>query len=294
MRDFPGLARASTLAFLVVLPALAEELTEAGEGPSAKRVSGALVIHGGGQVPDQVVDRFVQLAGGDSARIVVIPTASESADTPEAEHSLDLWKARRAASVVLFHTRSREKANDPAFVEPLRGATGVWLGGGDQSKLTEAYLDTAVERELEALLARGGVIGGTSAGAAVMTRVMIRGGESKADLGIGFDFVRGAVVDQHFLARNRANRLLGVLTSHPALVGLGIDEQTALVVQGGKGTVLGKSYVVLFPPAAQGQPRAMEILKSGGTVDLEVLTGAPEKNGEKSSGKSSSPAGRGK
>ena len=109
-----------------------------------------------------------------------------------------------------------EQANDAEFVRPLAEATGVWFGGGDQVVLTEAYLGTEVERQLEgAVLARGGVIGGTSAGAAVMTRVMIAGGRTKADVGEGFDFLPGAVVDQHFLKRNRIERLLGVLSAPP-------------------------------------------------------------------------------
>ena len=133
----------------------------------------------------------------------MIPTAHDIADGPSVNTVLDPWKDKGAASVQLFHTRSREQANDAEFVRPLTEATGVWFGGGRQSYLTEAYLGTEVERQLKALLDRGGVIGGTSAGAAVMTRVMITGGRTTADVGQGFDFFPGAVVDQHFLKRNR-------------------------------------------------------------------------------------------
>ena len=87
------------------------------------------------------------------------------------------WPGR--ASVQLLHTRSQDEANDPAFCRPLDEATGVWIGGGTQTRLSESYVDTEVERQLKALLARGGVIGGTSAGAAIMTRVMITGGRAE-------------------------------------------------------------------------------------------------------------------
>ena len=97
---------------------------------------------------------------------MVIPTASNKADYPELLTSYSSWKAQKLASVTVLHTRSREQANNPAFVKPLTKASGVWISGGDQSRLMAAYHDTLVEKELQRLLARGGVIGGTSAGSA--------------------------------------------------------------------------------------------------------------------------------
>ena len=145
-----------------------------------------------------------------------------------------------------LHTRSRDEANDPEFCRPLADATGVWIGGGKQLALTNAYLGTEVERQLKALLDRGGVIGGTSAGAAVMTRVMIASGRTEAVLSRGFDLLPGAVIDQHFLKRNCARRLLGVVASHRDLIGFGIDEGTTLVIspRTGRLRVLGDSYVL--------------------------------------------------
>jgi cyanophycinase len=234
---------------------------------------GALVICGGGGMPEPVRDRFLELAGGRRARIVVIPTAHQLADGPNAAAVLEPWREKGAASVQLFHTRSREAANDVEFVRPISEATGVWIGGGQQSWLTEAYLGTEVERQLKALLDRGGVIGGTSAGAAVMTRVMIARGRSKADVTQGFDFLPGAVVDQHFLKRNRLGRLLSVLTDHPDLIGLGIDERTALVVNVRSHllNVIGDSYVVACVPGVEGHPARLEILKPGDEVNLAKL-----------------------
>lgn len=234
---------------------------------------GALVICGGGGIPDPVRDRFIELAGGPRARILVIPTAHRVADEPAVDAVLDLWKDKGAASVALFHTRSRERANDADFVRPLVEATGVWLGGGQQSLLTEAYLGTEVEQQLKALLDRGGVIGGTSAGAAVMTRVMIARGRDRAEVSQGFGFLPGAVVDQHFLKRNRLRRLLSVLTDHPDLIGLGIDERTALVfdIRNHLLNVIGESYVVACVPGPEGQSARLEVLKPGDEVNLVGL-----------------------
>jgi len=234
---------------------------------------GSLVICGGGSTPESIRDRFFELAGGHRARIVVIPTANRNADDPRSLSALDPWKARGPASVRLLHTLKREVADDPAFSQPLREATGVWIGGGSQDRIARSYVGTEVERQLQALLLRGGVIGGTSAGAAVMTRVMIENGKLKAKLGQGFDFLPGAVVDQHFMKRNRVHRLLGVLEEHPELIGFGIDEGTALVVhvRDNRLRVIGDSYVFACVPDPDGHPARVEILKPGDEADLASL-----------------------
>jgi cyanophycinase len=238
---------------------------------SLPRAGGALVICGGGALPSEVGDRFVELAGGSKARIVVIPTAHAAADTSLPTNEIEMWKKRGVASVLTFHTRSKDQANDSAYIKPLTEATGVWFTGGRQNLLTEAYLDTEVERQLKALLDRGGVIGGSSAGAAVMTRIMITGGRNEASEGRGFDLLPGSVVDQHFMKRNRVGRLLGLLTKHPGVLGFGIDEQTALVVQGSHYSVIGNSYVMACVPGSTGQPARLEFLKKGDQVDLTSL-----------------------
>ena len=196
---------------------------------SGRTQVGALVIAGGGEIPEAVRDKFMSLAGGKAAKLVVVPTASEAADRKEEEPGyLEPWRRYSPARLSLLHTRSRKEADDLAFARPIAEATAVWFSGGDQAKLVTPYRDTAVEREFHALLARGGVIGGTSAGAAVMSDVMIEGGNPRPQVGRGFRFVTNAVVDQHFLRRNRVNRLLSVLAERPHLIGLGIDEGTAL------------------------------------------------------------------
>lgn len=237
----------------------------AASGDEPARRAGALVIVGGGGMPDAVRDRFVALGGGKGvARIVVIPTASAAADDRAEEAGfLDPWRRHEPASLALLHTRSRARADDPEFARAIDAATAVWFSGGDQNKLTAAYLDTATHRAIRALLARGGVVGGTSAGAAVMTEVMIEGGDPQARVGRGLGLLPGAVVDQHFLRRSRFDRLLGVVAARPGLVGLGIDEATALVVEGDRWGVVGRSYVVACRAGRDGRPPHIVALGEG-------------------------------
>jgi len=254
-------------------PGLARPPVSSSTSPSlVLKTQGALVIVGGGNLPDAARDRFLELAGGRKARLVVIPTASGDIDSGEVAPSYLFWRSQEVASVELLHTRNPQQANDPAFVKPLESATGVWLGGGDQSRLTAAYQGTAVLRELRKVLERGGVIGGTSAGASVMSSVMITGGTTHAELGSGFGLVPGMVVDQHFANRNRMGRLLGVLPRHPELVGVGLDESTAVVIKGPTLSVLGAANVWVCLPASPALPVSVQRLRSGDQIDLAGLT----------------------
>ena len=258
--------------------ALAAENVPAGRFPwlDPAGIRGTLVIGGGGELPDTVYEKFIELAGGKEARLVVIPTASGSADEvvadPERiEKLVEFWKSRGAADVQVLHTRSKEQANEDAFVAPLKQATGVWFGGGDQSKIAEAYLGTGVEREVLAVLTRGGVIGGTSAGAAIQSKVMIAGGQTDPLIATGFDLLPGAIIDQHFLARNRKGRSIAAVTMHPECFGLGIDEGTAVVVRGRRIEVLGNSTATVLLAASTGRPLREIELKAGDVHDLTML-----------------------
>lgn len=236
---------------------------------TAEGISGSLVIGGGGSLPDEVFAAFLELAGGEDARIVVVPTASARADRENAGDSyLGPWRERGVKEPVLLHTRSREKAESEEFCAALKEATGVWFAGGDQSRITQAYLGTRVDRELRALLKRGGVIGGSSAGAAIMSRVMITGGSELARSGPGFGFLPGAVVDQHFLARNREARLVGLLAANAGLFGVGIDEGTAVIVRGKQMRVVGNSKTVFYLSEGAGKEASSKAFTAGQTTDL--------------------------
>ncbi len=223
-------------------------------------------------MPDTIRDRFLDLAGGKKGKLVVIPTASEWADQTRTYRSYAYWKRQGLESVDMLHTLDPKQANDPAFVKPLTEATAAWLGGGDQSRLAGAYRGTAVERELRRLLERGGVVGGTSAGASVMSAVMITGGNPQARVGTGFGLLPDVVIDQHFENRKRQQRLLGVLSQHPRCLGLGIDEQTAVVVHGHSFTVVGNANVVVCMPPLGDDPPSLQVLKPGAVGDLLALS----------------------
>lgn len=259
---------------ITVLPALsaAEPKAEPPPHVTADDISGALVIVGGGGLPDVIRDRFVQLAGGKQGRLVVIPTASERADRLHFYPGLIYWQAQGLASVSMLNTLDPKQANDPLFIKPLTEATAVWLDGGDQSRLANAYRGTAVERELRRLLARGRVIGGTSAGASVMSSIMITGGYASASVGEGFGLLPDVVIDQHFRNRKRQKRLFSVLEKHPRCLGLGIDESTAVVVSGHTFTVLGKGNVSVCLPPTQRDEGRVTLLKAGEVGDLFQLS----------------------
>lgn len=239
--------------------------------------SGVLVICGG-KLTSAIQRRFVALAGGPAARLVVITTGHQIPVGREAPVYEKRWENfdGDVASLDFFNAQSRAESDDPNIVAPFRNATGVWIEGGKQSIIADRYFGTAVERNLKEILDRGGVVGGHSAGAAVMSRVMISGGRENAGLAQGFDLLPGFVIDQHFLKRNRFKRLRGVLKKFPDLVGLGIDEETAVVVENQRMHVIGDSYAVAFLPDSSPRAGAVEFMKEGDETDLASLQTAKD------------------
>ena len=238
------------------------------------RSGGTLLIAGGGQLSEMIRQRFIELAGGHAARIVIIP--AEATDDESRRQYRDAWAHFDVRCIDVLHANSRSEADNPEVSQLLESATGVWLGGGQQTWLSGSYGQTLVEIRLKQVLSRNGVIGGTSAGAAVMSRVMIAGGREKPTMGRGFDLIPDAVVDQHFLKRNRFSRLQHVLEQHPELIGFGIDEGTALQygVEKGRFQVLGQSCVVAIvsDPIPEGHSRFhLQILNPGDEFDVERL-----------------------
>ena len=255
------------------------------------RPKGHLLIVGGGPIPDSLLERFVTLSGGPGrARIIVFPMASEDPDAG-LEISEDFRKLGASAErVVLTHAQ----ADTPEAAQHLDGITGIWFGGGDQARLTAALLHTPVQAAILARYRNGAVVGGTSAGAAVMSTPMITGDErrpggdrppakdsSDAFMTIardnvvtveGFGLLPGAIVDQHFVRRRRNNRLLSLVLENPTLVGVGIDESTAIEVgPQGPWKVLGESVAVVYD-ARQAQIRPATVSPLGATgIRLQVL-----------------------
>jgi cyanophycinase len=235
---------------------------------------GAIVLAGGGDLSGDIYRTFVTLAGGPNSRIVVIPTAVDGNDFPSNWNGLEPFIRAGSRSVRVLHTRSRATADEADFVAPLERATGVWIMGGRQWRLTEAYLGTRVQDELRRVLDRGGVVGGTSAGASVLASYLVRGTPdgvervSEPGHDVGFALLREVAVDQHLIARDRQADLVRVLDAYPQLLGIGIDEGTALVIRGDTARVEGSSLVGIYDRRRMSYPQAYRWLVGGESYDL--------------------------
>ena len=209
-----------------------------------------------GRLHSEILERFLDLAGGADAPIVVIPTAGGGEHYDQYYPGLRLFKAAGATILTVLHTTDPAVADTEAFVQPLLEARGVWFPGGRQWRLADAYLGTKVHDELWALLGRGGVIGGSSAGATIQGSYLARGDTATntvmmGDHEVGLGFLRNVAIDQHLLRRNRQFDLLEVITARPELLGIGLDENTAIIVQGDEFEVIGASYVVVYDAERQ-------------------------------------------
>jgi cyanophycinase len=247
-------------------------------GTSHGPENGYLVIVGGGN-GSKVMPRFFELAGGKDARIVYIPTAG-GVGTFDVEKIRAQGLKEGSARVDVLHTRDRKVADSEEFVKPLLDATAVWIGGGRHWRLADSYLGTRTEREIKRLLDRGGVVGGSSAGATIQGSFMIRAApgadgiadgdnrimESPGHL-VGFGLITECTIDQHLLTRHREKDLEPVIAAHPELLGIGIDEGTAIVVHGDTFEVIGPSKVGIYDNAAHGDEKHY-FLTAGDKFDL--------------------------
>jgi cyanophycinase len=241
---------------------------------------GAVVAVGGGGTTDAIVKKVIALAGGADAVVAVLPQASAEPDA--GDESVQIWREAGAKRTrkVSFDDRAAARA-------ALEEATLIWIPGGDQTRFMQAISGTGLDEVIRARHAAGTVVGGTSAGAAVLSNVMITGDADLQSLASGSTVtVEGlgiwpdVIVDQHFLRRQRQNRLASLVLDKPALVGVGIDEATAAILQGSTITVMGKSAVVILDArgadvakSAPGQPVAarnvkLTILRDGMALSL--------------------------
>ncbi|UFH56829.1 cyanophycinase [Spirosoma sp. KNUC1025] len=238
------------LPFLVLwlLTGLVHAQTSQTVGPE----KGALVIVGGGAMGPEIWNRFVELAGGASAaNIIIIPTAGEDSSAMNAPREKEKLVSLGVKNITVLHTRDPKVANQESFVAPIRNATGVWFVGGRHWRLADSYLNTLAHKEFKAVLQRGGAIGGTSAGATILGSFMVRGDTKGNSIMVGdhtqgLDFIHNVTIDQHFLRRNRQFDLVDVIKTRPELLGIAIDESTAIVVQQNTFEVIGNSYVGIY------------------------------------------------
>lgn len=243
--------------------------------------NGKLMIVGGGDA-NMLMEKFVELAGGENASIVIIPTAGNAEKFTEDWNYSKRVKEFGAKTVTVIHTRDPKTADTEKFCAPLKEATGVWFTGGRQWKLVDAYLNTKVVDECWKVLERGGIIGGSSAGATIQGSYLARGDTKNntimmGDHEVGFGFLKNVAIDQHLLARNRQFDMFEILKEKPELLGIGLDESTAILVDGDKFEVLGKSYVAVYDGKfwrRDGNPVIPEmpsfyLLKEGDKYDLK-------------------------
>ena len=252
---------------------------------------GTLFIVGGGPQPDALVEEFVKIAGGRGrANIVVFAMASESGATSGEEKAADLRALGATARNVYVDHR---QADTDSIAHLLDAATGVWFGGGDQVRLSNALRDTRTLAAIRARFKAGAVIGGTSAGAAVLSAVMLTGDERRPggarppsdttehwltiarDNTItddGFALLTTAIIDQHFLRRKRHNRLISLVLEREPHLGAGVDESTALIVEpSGRWRVAGASVVTIYDARRATRVTKTDAPLGGAGMQLHVL-----------------------
>jgi cyanophycinase len=250
---------------------------------------GSLVLTGG-EFGKGVIERFVELAGGPDANFVYVPTAASSlrlpsgfiydppsSETPAANTQAfeqELAKMFGVKHVTVLHTRNRKIANSETFVAPLRKANGVWLGPGNPGRLANAYLDTLTHKEIAGVRARGGVVGGNSAGAIIQGSYTVRGRPDKPLLMAkgherGFGFLKNVAVNPHLTEAKRDAELVNVIDAHPKLLGIGLDEKAALVVVGDRFEVIGEGRVAIYDNKKHGG-NWYYWLKPGDSFDLRT------------------------
>lgn len=256
-------------------------------GPAA----GTLIVDGGG-ASESIVRRFVEAAGGRRAQIVVFATGPSSIrfgdqniilnpdwsrdrkEWSEYEEYLQAWLGVDAVQVL--HTRDRDVASSDAFVAPLRSATGVYLVAGNAGRYVDAYLETRTEAELRALLGRGGVIFGSSAGSIILGSFVVRGRPDKPLLmapgrTTGFGFLANVAINPHLTSAQRDAELVNVVDAYPHILGIGIDDDAALFVRGNAFEVLGTGRVAIYDNVRHGDSWYYR-LNPGEQFDLSTWT----------------------
>lgn len=220
--------------------------------PTVGPLHGSVMVVGGGAQSPDVFAKFIELAGGPDALIVDVPTAGgDSIDLSTAGRGL---RSAGARNVVVYHTTSKAVADADTFVAKIANARGVWFDGGRHFRLVNSYAGTKSEKAFMAALERGGVVGGSSAGASILASYLVRGAPSNnnrimnhPDYLKGFGYLRGVAIDQHVVARERLADLHDSLTSRrPDLLGISEDEGTVWLVQGDEAVIMGRNKAFVY------------------------------------------------
>jgi cyanophycinase len=224
------------------------------------RNPGIQIITSGGSISEEL---FVKLIDDPGAKVVFIPTAASSLRSqnkviwnPDKEENKnefreDMLKRFKLEQITMLHTRDRETADSDEFIKPIREAKAVWISGGNPGRFTSVYAGTKVENELKALLKRGGIIAGESAGAIVQGSYTIRGNPDKPVLMVkgsekGLGILKNVAINPHLTGSKRENELVTIIDRYPKLLGIGIDDDTGLIIKGGIGEVFGAGRVAIY------------------------------------------------
>ncbi len=293
MRSLRALLPAILLAAFLLTPTSAPSQQTANRAdscyaPEYGPVKGTLVIVGGGDTRGTgIMEAFIERAGGRSAKIVVVPTAggnktaSGQVKAYKEEQIVARWQQRYGLeNVHMLHTHDPKVADTEDFVKPLREATGVWFDGGRQWNIVDSYANTLTYREFHKVLERGGVIAGSSAGATIQGDYLVRGAIAGPNIVMApepehqraFCFLRKTAIDQHINTRNRWDDLIPVIKKYPDLLGIGLSEGTAIVVNGDRFEVLGKWKVAVHDNARAYQPweKPYYVLSPGDVYNLKA------------------------
>jgi cyanophycinase len=260
---------ASALCVLAIVLTAVAARTAGDDPPEYGPPKGTLVIVGGGNLDGTgIVERFIQLAGGPDASFVIVPTAGGNRNPDgsvrayKEDDVIAPWLKRGIRNVRMLHTHDPKVADTDAFAALLRSANGVWFNGGRQWNIVDSYMNTLTYREFHNVLARGGVIGGSSAGATIQGDYLVRGAIAGPQIMMtpekeherGFNFLRRAAIDQHINTRNRWDDLMPVIQKMPELLGIGLSEGTAIIVTGDRFEVTGKWKVAVHDNTRLYQP----------------------------------------
>lgn len=239
-------------------------------------IGGALDLEG------PILKYFYERAGGQQARIVILPTASVRQEAGS-EVADALTRLGLVQPAIILPVRTREQAQAPIAVREIQESTGIYFCGGNQVRITAVLGGTPLEKAVLAAYHRGGVVAGSSAGAAALSAVMLAFGRSgpsprqgMAQLVPGLGLNSEVVFDQHFRQRDRLGRLIFAVLNNPRLLGVGVDENTAAVLDGERLSVVGENAVTLVDGAALSANNVAEVDGKGalaaGPLAVHVLT----------------------
>lgn len=275
------------LALVAMLLAAATPRATQPDPPEYGPPNGRLVIVGGGSLDGTgIMEKFIELAGGPEAKFVIVPTAGGNRDREGTlreyteEEEIAGWVRRGVKQVTMLHTHDPKVADTETFVKHLREANAVWFNGGRQWNIVDSYAGTLTYREFHKVLERGGVIGGSSAGATIQGEYLVRGDTSGPNVVMteepnhqkGFEFLRRSAIDQHINARNRWDDLIPVIAKFPHLLGIGLSEGTAIIVTGDTFEVMGKWKVALHDNTRLYQPweKPYYVLSPGDVYNMKT------------------------